>query len=87
MWIGACKGRTDTVECIKWCNYIKILGLIFSNQETASCVMENWETRINSIERVIALWSKRNLSIQGKVVVQYLASFQNKSYVISAERP
>ena len=46
------KGQTDTEECVKWC----MLGLKFSNQKTvSSCVMENWGTRINSAERVIAL--------------------------------
>lgn len=69
MWIGSSKNnRTDTEE-IKFKRQLKILGIIFQNDTTASNINENWTKRLTNIERIISLWSKRNLSISGKLCI------------------
>ena len=55
---------------------LKILGIIFKNDLPASLNEENWTKRINFIKETIAKWSKRNLSISGKLVIV-------KTYLIS----
>jgi exonuclease III len=48
---------------------VKILGIVFSNKVMAQKVEENWKDRIKTLQLRIGQWSKRDLSIQGKVVV------------------
>ena len=46
---------------------IKILGMYFSNRLPANKIVKNWESRINNILNIFGRWSKRNLSIIGKI--------------------
>ena len=46
---------------------IKILGLYFSNKKPASEIEDNWVPKINNILKTFKLWSKRGLSIIGKI--------------------
>ena len=48
---------------------IKILGLYFSNKKSASEIEDNWVPRINNILNTFAKWSKRDLSIMGKITI------------------
>ena len=48
---------------------IKILGIYFENDKMAMGIETNWKNRIERIQSLIRNWSKRDLSIQGKVVV------------------
>ena len=48
---------------------IKILGIYFSNSKSASDIEENWLSRIENIQRIFGLWSRRDLSIIGKVLI------------------
>ncbi len=52
---------------ISFKNTIKILGIYFSNQSSASELEINWKSRIDNIKRLFASWSKRDLSIIGKI--------------------
>ena len=46
---------------------IKIVGVFFSNKEQPCNIKENYDTRIKSLENLCRRWSKRNLSIIGKI--------------------
>ena len=48
---------------------IKILGVIFENGKHASDIEENWTGRIKTIKQLINVWSKRDLSIIGKILI------------------
>jgi hypothetical protein len=50
-------------------NKIKILGIYFESNKMAKNIEDNWKGRIECIQRMIRDWSKRDLSIHGKIVV------------------
>ena len=54
-----------------WTYQIKILGVTFSNEKTASCILHNWTTKIDNIKRMISQLERRNLSLLGKVYMCY----------------
>ena len=66
MWIGKLKHSKDKVENIKWTNKpIKSLGIYYGHDYT-ECEKLNWGGKMNSL---FLSWSKRNLSILGKVLI------------------
>ena len=69
MWVGSEAGNREEYGGIKWGEELKILGVHFSNTISTSLNEKNWEKKINKIKELIAIWSKRNLSISGKVVI------------------
>ena len=48
---------------------IKILDVVFENGKRAIDTDENWTGRIEKLTRIIQLWSKRDLSIMGKILI------------------
>lgn len=48
---------------------IKILGIYFSNTVSASKIENNWLPRVDKIRRILGHWSRRDLSIIGKIHV------------------
>ena len=48
---------------------IKILGIYFENNNSAADIKENWLGRIETMKKLIRIWSKRDLSINGKIVI------------------
>ena len=70
-------GQSNTYKNgIKFVNKLKILGITFSNECSAQTINENYEGKIDKLEKVCALWSKRHLTIIGKITIL-------KSYGIS----
>ena len=69
MWLGSMKNSQDSPCNIRWTKQVKILGIIFQNDIPASNIQENWTKRLNKIDQIIARWSKRNLSITGKLCI------------------
>ena len=54
---------------IKFVNKVKILGIHFSNEQSASSIMDNFEPKISQLERLCGLWEKRNLTQIGRITV------------------
>ena len=54
---------------IQFKNTIKILGIYFSNERSASSIEKNWTGRINTLIKHLNQWSKRDVSIIGKILV------------------
>ena len=48
-------------------NTIKTLGIIYSNTVAASEIELNWRKRIDTVIKTLSLWSRRNLSLVGKL--------------------
>ena len=58
----------DTDGCdIIFKNEIKILGIYFSNELSAGELDLNWVKRIESVRKILARWSRRDLSLIGKI--------------------
>ena len=55
---------------------IKILGVFFKNNVSAQNIEDNWTGRLEKIKNLIKMWSRRYLSIHGKIVIV-------KSFLIS----
>jgi len=53
----------------KCTNKIKILGIVFQNNAMARNIEENWLGRLEKMSNLIKIWSVRDLSIHGKLVV------------------
>lgn len=69
MFIGDTTRKDQMKYGIKFVNSIKVLGVIFSNQMKASENEHNFIPKIQQLERIISLWSKRHLTIIGKITV------------------
>ena len=54
---------------IKFVKMVKILGVFFSSSTDACSIEENFLPKLNQLEKVCTLWSKRNLSIIGKIII------------------
>ena len=54
---------------IRFVNKIKILGISFSNCGKVHEIKENYDDKIEQLKRLCSLWSKRNLSILGKITI------------------
>ena len=69
LWVGP-KPPTGLPDIIKWCKEgakLKILGVYFSCNESASEIADNWEPKLKVVLDTIKHWEKRNLSIMGKI--------------------
>ena len=54
---------------IEFVEKLKILGIVFSATEDARFIPENIEGKIDSLKRVCSLWSRRILTLQGKILI------------------
>ena len=69
LWIGKLKHSQDKVKNIKWTNKpIKTLGIYYGH-DYIECEKLNWEKKIEKMNSLFLSWSKRNLSILGKVLI------------------
>jgi hypothetical protein len=63
------KHSKDKEENIKWTNKpIKTLGIYYGH-DYIKCEKLNWEKKIEKMNSLFLSWSKRNLSILGKVLI------------------
>ncbi len=73
IWIGNWKYKRKIIGDIHWHtgvgSRLKILGVVFCNNDSAGNVLENWETRIDKIQKLVDVWGKRKLSMLGRVII------------------
>ena len=87
MWLGSIKDNPEGGEGIRWLKateHIKILGTYFSADTESSLLVENWNTKIESIKLLIMNWSKRNISIWGKCLVAKTFLLSKINYAIQS---
>ena len=84
MWLGTRKESLDSFFGYTWKRRLKILGICFANDKSASLIEENWLNKVESIKRVIHTWEKRNLSIMGKILIAKTFLLSQFVYVIQA---
>ena len=69
MWIGSSKGNKAKPLGIKWSNEpIKALGVYFT-YDPKLLKEKNFIERLDSIKKLINIWSSRGLSVYGKVTI------------------
>ena len=76
--------QDDIVTPFEIVDKIKILGVVFENGKRAINIDENWTGRIEKLTRIIQLWSKRDLSIMGKIVIVKCFLVSQLIYVMQA---
>ena len=72
LWIGQPKNNPQGEEGISWTkvvNNITILGIYFNANLEASKIPHNWTGKVEEIKLSVQRWSKRNLSLYGKVII------------------
>lgn len=68
MGIGSSKNINFNFE-VKCVRQIKILGVNFNSEKSASEIELNWSSKIDKIKQSIFTWEKRNLGIPGKICI------------------
>ena len=69
MWIGSFRGKMEEPFSIKWPKTpIKALGVYFT-YDTKLLKEKNFIERLDSIKKLINIWSSRGLSLYGKVTI------------------
>lgn len=68
MWIGVNKGSSAKPLHLDWVTGVKNLGIYFSCQKE-EVTIQNFEERLNKIQKTIDLWSMRGLLLFGKVTI------------------
>ena len=66
MWLGAWRDRPDEPLGLTWVRKMKILGVFFG---TVPVVEDNWQPKINKLEKSLNLWKSRSLSFVGKSLI------------------
>eukprot|EP00916_Digyalum_oweni_P008980 GHVL01015118.1.p2 GENE.GHVL01015118.1~~GHVL01015118.1.p2 ORF type:complete len:123 (+),score=4.29 GHVL01015118.1:83-451(+) len=84
MWLGSRKHCDETFYNFVWKKKLKILGVYFCNDKSASLVEDNWTGRIRNIKRLICAWEKRNLSIVGKICLVKTFLISQCVYIMQA---
>ena len=66
MWVGAWRDCADTPLGLSWVRKMKIVGVVFG---TVPVVEDNWQPKINKLEKSLGLWKARSLSLIGKSLI------------------
>ena len=68
MWIGTMKNSVEKPLGLEWCMTVKNLGIQFScNQKVVSS--QNFQKKLDKIQKVINIWNMRGLSLFGRVTI------------------
>lgn len=83
IWQGQLKHCRDKCEDINWCTTpIKSLGIYFGHNKQ-ECQKLNFEKQLLKCKKIITDWSKRNLTIIGKIVIIKSLVLPNLTYIAS----
>ena len=87
LWIGQSKNNPEGEEGISWAkveNNIKILGIYFNANLEASKIPHNWTGKVEDIKLSVQRWSKRNLSLYGKVIITKTFILSKINFIIQS---
>ena len=69
MGLGAYKNIEDNTFGVKFVDKpLKCLGIFVGSNETV-CNEKNWNEKITKIEKILASWKHRDLTIFGKILI------------------
>ena len=82
MWIGKNKSSLEPPLGLEWCTGVETLGVYFScDQEQVT--KQNFQDRLNEVQKTINLWKLRGLSLFGKVTITKSFLIRKLLYVSS----
>ena len=65
MWLGAWRSCTDQPFGLTWVTKMKILGVVFGQVTD----LDNWQPKLEKLEKHLNLWKSRSLSLVGKSLI------------------
>lgn len=68
MWLGAWRSCPDKPLGLTWVTKMKILGVWYTNG-LANVEHDNWQSKLNKLEKNLNLWKTRSLSFVGKALI------------------
>ena len=81
LWLGSWAGRLDPPVPLDWSSAkIKTLGVFVGPGDLA---VDNWQPRIDAVEKVLSSWRQRSLSFRGKALVINALALSRVWYVAS----
>lgn len=84
MWLGAWRDRSDTPLGLTWVRKMKLLGVFFG---TVPVEIDNWQPKVNKLEKSINLWKSRSLSLVGKSLIVNVLGLSKFFYLAKVLRP
>ena len=69
LMIGNTNFKNRIKDGIKFHNRLKILGIVFSNECSATEINENVDKKIEQLERMCSVWGKRFLTFYGRITI------------------
>ena len=78
MWLGAWRSRPDEPFGLTWVTKMKILGVFFGN---VNVEQDNWQPKLNKLEKSLSLWRFRSLSLLGKSLIINVLGFSKFTYL------
>ena len=79
MWLGAWKNRSDEPLRLTWVEKTKILGVVFG---TVPVEQDNWQPKLNKLEKSLNFWRLRSLSFVGKSLVVNVLGLSKLLYLV-----
>ena len=81
LWLGSWSGRLDPPVPLDWSSTkIKTLGVVVGPGDLE---VDNWQPRIDAVEKVLSSWRQRSLSFRGKALVINALALSRVWYVAS----
>ena len=68
MWIGKNKNSLTTPLGLEWCTAVETLG-IYSSPDHEHVMKQDFQDKLNEVQKTINLWKLRGLSLFGKVTI------------------
>ena len=78
MWLGSWKSRTDEPLGLTWVRKMKVLGVVFG---TIPVEIDNWQPKLEKLEKTLNLWKSRSLSFVGKALIVNVLGFSKLFYL------
>lgn len=78
MWLGAWRDHSDEPLGLSWVRKVKILGVTFG---TVPVEQDNWQPKLNKLEKSLNLWKSRSLSLIGKSLVVNILGLSKLLYL------
>ena len=72
MWLGSWRDRSDEPLGLTWVRKMKVLGVVFG---TVPVEHDNWQPKIDKLEKSLNLWRSRSLSFVGKALIVNVLGF------------
>ena len=84
MWVGSLRNNKSKPFGFKWSGEpIKALGVVYYSYDTKLLQEKNFIERLDSVKKLINVWSSRGLSVYGKVTIIKSLIIPKSVYILS----